>query len=189
MAREILLGSASPQRKWMLEILGFDFEIEPANIDEYIHYDKDPYERAELLAKLKAEELKKKHAEKVIVTGDSYGIVDGKIFEKAETKKEATEMLREISSKKVEVVSGYAVWNPGEQKWYSGHDVAAIQMRVIFDIDIEDYLQHDEWKGKAPPFTVLGRGLALTHEIEGDFYTAVGFPLSKVFYAIEMSLD
>lgn len=189
MKRKIVLGSASPQRKWMLEMLGYAFEVEPANIDEYVHYDKDPYERAEILAKMKAEELKKRHLEKVVVAGDSYGIVNGKIFEKAETKEEATEVLREISSKKVEIVSGYAVWNPVEQKWYSGHDVATIQMRVFFDIDIEDYLQYDEWKGKAPPFTVLGRGLALTDGIEGDFYTAVGFPLSQVFYAIEMSLE
>jgi septum formation protein len=190
--KDILLGSSSPQRKMMFDLVGLNYFIVPADIDEKVLYEADSFERTEKLSRLKCEALVQNYSDSVVVCGDSYGVCNERIFEKAQDKKSAAKMLNEIAGKKCEIVSGYAVWDPSEQVIHSGHDVALVHMDSFSTDDVLKYLEYDEWKGKAPPFSIFGRGMRLVRKLEGSFYTTMGLPLEDVLAVlkkIEVTLD
>ena len=79
---KIILASKSPRRKELLELLGLSFDVVPADIDERKLYDLKPEQRAEQLALLKAKEVAKKYPEAVIISADSFGVLEDEVLEK-----------------------------------------------------------------------------------------------------------
>jgi septum formation protein len=175
----LVLASASPQRKAILEQLGIAFDVRPANVDELT--EGDPAEVVVENARRKVEAI-----EGDLVLGcDTEVFLDGRIFGKAATEEEAEGYLRQLSGRTHEVHSGMAL-STVDGQLSTGHAVTHVTFRALSDAELDWYLATGEWQGRAGAYAIQGRGSALVERIEGDFWNVVGLPVPLL---IELAPD
>jgi MAF protein len=107
--RKIILASASPRRKELLEKIGLKFSIAPSNYPENFVHDKDPVEIVKTLSVRKAEEVARQYPDSIIIAADTIGVLRGKIIGKPHTPDEARQMLRSMSGKSHRVITGFTI--------------------------------------------------------------------------------
>jgi septum formation protein len=170
--RALVLASASPQRKAILEQLGIAFTVQPADVEELT--DGKPAEVVveNALRKVRA-------VEGDLVLGcDTEVFLDGRIFGKAADETEAESHLRELSGRTHEVHSGVALRAGSSEQ--TGSAVTLVTFRALSDREITWYLGTGEWQNRAGAYAIQGRGSALVERIEGDFWNVVGLPVPKL---------
>lgn len=183
----IVLASKSASRRAMLEAAGIAFESRPANLDERMLEaglaDAAPAEVAVALAEAKA--LAVTAQDRLVLGSDSLVSVDGRRFDKPESRARAAEHLRFFSGRTMELHSAAALQRNGTLLWSQGA-VARLRVRELSDRFIGDYLAH-EWPavaGCVGVFRIEARGVQLFEAIEGDHFTVLGMPLLPVLDAL-----
>ena len=168
----LVLASRSPQRKQILEQLGIEFRVEPADVEELT--DGDPREVVIENAVRKA-----RAAEGELVLGaDTEVFLDGRVFGKAETENQAEAFLRDLSGRTHEVWGGIALrQGDGLQ---TAHAVTKVRFADLTDRELAWYLATGEWRDRAGAYAIQGRGAALVEAIEGDFWNVVGLPVAEL---------
>lgn len=175
--KQIILASKSPRRKELLEMLGLKFNVVASNFDEDIQPDKDLTEFAKKIAKGKAEAVALKYKNHIIISADTFVILDGKILGKPKDKAEAFLMLNQVKGKKVEVVTAFTILDSSSSKSITKAIVANVYLNNYSKEEIEAYIKTGEPLDKAGAFAVQGLGSVLVKRIEGDFYSVIGLPL------------
>jgi septum formation protein len=166
----LVLASASPQRKAILEQLGVAFTVQPADVEELT--EGDP-------AEVVVENARRKVAAvdgDLVLGCDTEVYLDGTIFGKAATETEAESYLRQLSGRTHEVHSGIALQGAA-QKPRTGHAVTRVTFRALTDAEIAWYLGTGEWRNRAGAYAIQGRGSSLVERIDGDFWNVVGLPV------------
>ncbi len=185
LSHPLYLGSNSPRRKEILSLAGFSFTVLPADIDE--QFDERMEHR--LVPKYLAEEKANALVQSVIpnaliLTADTVVIVDGKILNKPIDRKDAFHMLKTISGKTHQVVTGYAIKGPGISVVDS--DEALVTFRNLEDWEIEFYVKAGSALDKAGAYGIQDFiGMAGIEKLEGSFYTVMGLPIFKVYQALK----
>ena len=180
-APRLVLASASPQRKAILEQLGVAFDVRPAHVDELT--EGDPATVVVENARRKVEGVEGELA----LGCDTEVFLDGRIFGKARTAKEAEAYLRALSGRTHEVHSGLALRRPAaRRRLRTGHAVTHVTFRRLSDREITWYLGTEEWRDRAGAYAIQGRGSALVERIDGDFWNVVGLPVPTL---IELAPD
>ena len=176
----IVLASASPRRRELLEMLGVrDFEICPAKGEEKPEDGKSPDELVCLLSAAKAEEVKANCGEDdIIIAADTIVWCGGRVFGKPKTEAEAKSMLRELSGKSHEVYTGVTLIK-GE-KIISEAECTKVHFRQLADEEIEAYVKSGEPMDKAGAYGIQGKASLFAEGIEGDFFNVMGMPLCKL---------
>ncbi|MCF7942832.1 MAG: Maf family protein [Spirochaetia bacterium] len=181
----IILASASPARKSILEQAGFRVTVLPTFADEEIVH-AFPGDSVEHLAKHKLSVLLKSKAitENIadpVITADTMVVYNDEIFGKPDSWQKAYSMLSALSGKAHSVYSGYAVYFPGEQITFSGWDRADITFFSLTKKEIEDYLLSGEWDRAAGAYRIQGMGMRLISSIKGSYFTVAGLPIHEIF--------
>lgn len=185
MMSKLILASGSPRRREMFERMPWEFSCEPSAAEERIPEELSVYKAAEYLSALKAEEVWKRHKRegKVIVGSDTAVILDGVIFGKPGTVKEAADMLRQLSGRTHIVSTGVTiVRDSGRESFTSETEVTFYELS---EKEIEDYIATGEPMDKAGAYGIQGYGAFLVREIKGDYYTVVGLPAAMVKKKLE----
>jgi septum formation protein len=172
-AERLVLASASPQRKAILEQLGVDFDVQPSDAEELT--EGDPEHVVVENARRKVEAVSGDY----VLGCDTEVFLDGKIFGKASDAEQAESYLRELSGRTHQVHSGL-VLRAASCELRAGHAVTLVTFRPLKDAEISWYLGTGEWKGRAGSYAIQGRGSALVERIEGDFWNVVGLPVPKL---------
>ena len=168
----LVLASRSPQRKQILEQLGIEFRVEPADVEELT--DGDPREVVIENAVRKA-----RAAEGELVLGaDTEVFLDGRVFGKAKTENQAEAFLRDLSGRTHEVWGGIALRQGDGLK--TAHAVTKVRFADLTDRELAWYLATGEWRDRAGAYAIQGRGAALVEAIEGDFWNVVGLPVAEL---------
>ena len=179
----ILLASASPGRRALLEDAGFVVTQSPSGISEELKF-RDPEALALRLAEDKLAAACSMHGSlehyDAVITADTVIAGNSSVIGKPATRKEAAGMLRRFSGSTHRVISGFALYLPGQDRRYSGVSVSTVVFRNLSPADIEDYLASGEWAGAAGAYRVQGRGITLISSIIGSYYTVVGLPLQDI---------
>jgi septum formation protein len=183
--KEIILASASPARKSILEQAGFRVTVMPTFADEEIVH-AFPGDSVEHLAKHKLSVLLNSKAipENIavpVITADTMVVYNDEIFGKPDSCQKAYIMLSALSGNSHSVYSGYAVYFPDEQIMYSGWDRADITFFSLTEKEIEDYLQSGEWDCAAGAYRIQGIGMRLISSIKGSYFTVAGLPIHEIF--------
>lgn len=172
MSRRLVLASASPQRKAILEQLGVDFTVQPADVEELTSGDPARVVVENALRKARG-------VEGGLVLGcDTEVVLDGRIYGKAADEGQAESYLRELSGRTHAVHSGIALRVGGSEQ--TGSAVTLVTFRALSDREIGWYLATGEWHNRAGAYAIQGRGSALVERIEGDFWNVVGLPVPKL---------
>ena len=176
----IVLASASPRRRELLEMLGVrDFKICPAVGEEKIEDGLRPDGIVCSLSKAKAEEVRAgRNNDDVIIAADTIVWCNGRVFGKPKTEEEAKLMLSELSGKSHEVYTGVTVIK-GETI-ISEAECTKVYFRKLDEAEIEAYILSGEPMDKAGAYGIQGKASLFAEGIEGDFFNVMGLPLCRL---------
>lgn len=189
MSPTIILASKSPQRKNLMQSLGIEFEVVPADIDEQAVVAADPIKRAELIAQAKAEAVQQQFPEAIIVAADTYIILNGEILEKPNSLDEAREMLSKQSGRIATEVTGFCYLDPKNKIEKSAVAKAKVEFRELSQAEIENYVTTQPvmtWSAAFCP--AYDSGATLIKSISGSFTGFThGLPLEELIPLLQQS--
>lgn len=177
----VILASGSPRRKELLGLIYDEFEVITADVDETVPQGMNVYDVPQYLAQLKCGALAINHSDSVVIGADTVVICDGEIFGKPHDENDAKNMLRRLSGKAHDVVTGCCVMMNGEQIKFS--EKTRVFFHELTEKEIDNYVLTGEPNDKAGAYGIQGKGALLVDRIDGDFYNVVGLP-TQVFYQI-----
>ena len=181
----LLLASASPRRRELLERVGVPLEVRPADVDEEPLADEDPAAYVARIAHAKAIAVKRRPGQWVLAA-DTTVTISGKILAKAATPEEATLMLRMLAGRVHQVITAFTIVGDADDAPFHRDGIIASDVVVIdlSEAQIADYVASGEWRGKAGAYAVQGIGAALVREVRGSVTNVIGLPLVEVLEAL-----
>lgn len=176
---KIILASASPRRRELMELADYDFEVICADIVEVIPENAQPHDVVMSLALQKAQAVATEHENAVVVGSDTVVALDGKILGKPHSEQEACEMLRALSGRIHKVFTGVAIVGGGKIKNF--FDETDVEFYPLDDSEIKKYVATGEPMDKAGAYGIQGKGAVLVKKINGDFFNVMGLPIAKLY--------
>jgi septum formation protein len=168
----LVLASASPQRRAILEQLGVAFTVVPADVEELAGGEPGGLVRHNALLKARAV------PGELVLGADTAVAVDGDVLGKPAGRGQARGFLERLAGREHAVWSGVALVQGAEERVAVDH--ARVRFRTLSPGQIEAYLDSGEWEGRAGGYAIQGRGAALVEGIEGDYNCVVGLPVSAL---------
>ena len=178
--KTIILASASPRRKELLEKIGLKFEVDASNCEEELNSELEPYEIVQQIAIKKAKSVAAKHQNALIIAADTIGVIGNIILGKPHTEIEARKMLNEISGKPHSVITGFTVLDTDTNKMFSRTVNTVVYIKELTCQEIDAYVKTGEPMDKAGAYAIQGLGAAIVERIEGDYYNVMGLPLNAL---------
>jgi len=172
----LILASASPQRKTLLEGLGVRFDVLPSAVDEKACKESDPLERARVLAAAKAGDVACREEAWVIGCDTLVVSPKGALLEKPTDAAEAESMLRQQGGGTSLVHSGLALVSP-DGDMYVETATSEVRFRTLSDADVAWWISTGLWNGRSGSFQIDGPGQLLIESICGDWTNIVGLPV------------
>jgi septum formation protein len=169
----LLLASASPRRAQILATLGVPFRVQPAGVDEALRPGEDAAAAAERLARAKAAAVES--GALPVLAADTLVTAEGRILGKPEGAGEAAAMLRLLSGRVHEVVTGMCLVAGGRA--FSGVERTSVTFAALSEEEIAWYVSTREPLDKAGAYHVDGRGAAFVERIEGSPSNVAGLPV------------
>jgi septum formation protein len=175
----LVLASRSPQRRAILEQLGIDFVVVPADVEEETNGEPRHLVTENALRKAQAVAAARGHEPGETVLGvDTTVVLDGRVFGKPASADEAETMLRRLSGRTHEVWSGIALVTGGDERTAAA--CTRVRFRRLEEPDLRWYLGSGEWREGGGGSAIQGRGAALVEAVEGDFWNVVGLPVREL---------
>ena len=179
---DLILASASPRRRELLERLGLRLRIEPVDVDET----PTPGEKARAYAQRLAAEkgdaalarLGQEGATLPILTADTVVVLSDDILGKPANQDEAAAMLRRLAGRRHEVMTAYRAQFAG--RMVERVVSTGVSFRSLDPAELQAYLDSGEWQGKAGAYAIQGIAGAFAIEVRGSFSNVVGLPLAEV---------
>ncbi len=191
--KKIILASASPRRRELLEGVGAVFEVIPSDFDEKAYVDSvvnssdSPIERCISLAKGKALDVYKNNviADGDVVVGvDTVVVINNEVLEKPVDKKDALRMLSLLSNNTHFVVSAFAIVD-SKGSVYTDYEKTFVKMREILPEEAENYVLSENVYDKAGSYAIQGKASLFIESINGDYFNVVGLPIFKLAQALK----
>ena len=170
----IIIASASPRRKEILENHGIPFKIEVSDVDES-HEKMHPAKLVEELSKRKAKAVFQKFPSEIVLGADTVVALDGRIYGKPQDKAEAREMLKALSGRVHEVLTGIAWVKDGHT--FSEVVTTNVKFAQLAETEIDRYIESGEPMDKAGAYALQGKAAVFIEGIEGSYTNVVGLPL------------
>ncbi len=179
----IVLASASPRRKELLEQIGIDYICHPARGEERITC-TNPEDVVKELAFQKASEVAQQYPNSIILGADTIVSCDGQILGKPVSREDARTMITRLQGRTHEVYTGVCL-----MKMRHGNIVSSlvfaeetkVEMYAMSQEEIDCYIQSGEGDDKAGAYGIQGKCAAFIKGIKGDYYNVVGLPVSRVY--------
>lgn len=182
---KLILASASPRRRELLERLGLAFEVEAPDIDESRLPGEGPGDVVERLARAKA--TGSSAPGRTVIGADTMVVHRGQIMGKPGHPEEARTMLRSLSGTRHEVFTSVAVsgWVDDSEVVESLVDVAEVTFLPMTDDEIDEYVATGEPMDKAGAYALQGVGGRFIESISGSPYTVIGLPIHLLSRLLE----
>jgi nucleoside triphosphate pyrophosphatase len=174
----IVLASASPRRQELLKNAGVNFVVTPANIPEVRHHGEAPQNFAERMAREKARAVWAGTNDEYVLGADTIVVVDDLVLGKPEDEQNAARMLRLLSGRKHQVITGVCLIGSNVEDVRS--ETTAVYFSALSDADIRDYIATGEPMDKAGAYAIQGMASRWISRIEGDYSNVVGLPVTLV---------
>jgi septum formation protein len=176
----LILASASPRRKYLLEQAGLRFTVIPGDLDENAITAASPDAQVRLLAEAKAEAIARRHPEAWVIGADTMVVIGGRILGKPADTEEARHMLRQLSGQRHQVHTGFAILCRERKRRFSATVTTEVEFKTLSPAEIEWYLQTGEPFDKAGAYAIQGIGTFLVRRIDGSYTNVVGLPVCEV---------
>ena len=176
---KIILASGSPRRKELMQMLGIDFDIIVADIDETIDYDANLVKEIERLSYGKANAVFIDHEDDIVIGADTIVKLGNNILGKPKDKEEAVNMLKLLSDNTHQVVTAVSILSKDKKETFSS--ITDVTFYKLTEEEINEYVESVEPLDKAGAYAIQGKGSEFVKSINGDYYTVVGLPIAEVY--------
>ncbi len=180
--RKIILASASPRRKELLETAGAEFVILVADVDESIPDGTLPEDAAKMTAQKKALAVAQSNKNAIVIGADTIVVSGNRILGKPKDKADACAMLGMLSGVEHRVITGVCL-ACGDKK-ITFAQTSKVKFYELTDAEIKAYVETGEPMDKAGAYGIQGKGCVLVEKIEGDYFNIVGLPVARVMREI-----
>ena len=172
----IILASKSPRRQELLKLLGVEFTIHTADIDETMDPALPPEDEVARVGAEKAKAIAAvSGAEDIIIAADTIVVIDGQILGKPKDEADAARMLRLLSGRRHEVMTGLTVLKGAQLQ--SCVVRTGIEFRALSEREIAAYVATGEPMDKAGADGIQGRASIFVRHLDGDYFCVMGLPV------------
>ena len=173
----VLLASASPRRRELLERVGVPLEVRAADVDETPEPGEDPQAYVTRVARAKAHAIARRPGQWALAA-DTTVTIDGAILAKAADDAEARGMLLRLAGRTHQVITAWHVL--GDDRERGGCAATDVEMIEMPEATLAAYVASGEWRGKAGAYAIQGIGAALVRAVHGSVTNVIGLPLVEV---------
>ncbi len=174
----VVLASGSPRRRELLNLVGIEHEVRPANIDETPRPRETPRRFAERLAREKASAVATRDPNLITIGADTIVVINRKILGKPANAAQAAAMLRQLSGREHTVVTAVAVSRG--KKLRSAVEEVRVRFRTLRAAEIDAYIATGEPMDKAGAYGIQGFGATIVECVNGDYFSVMGLSLVRL---------
>ena len=176
----IILASASPRRKEILENANVKFKIMASSIEELTLDSESPCQMVMRLAFEKGIDIASRQKSDLVISADTIVVLDNTILGKPKDEIEARKMITSLSGRTHQVITGISLINLDNNKKIIDYVISNVKFKKLSEEDINDYIRTRESLDKAGAYGIQGYGALLVEEIQGDYFNIVGLPISRL---------
>ncbi|MFW5759009.1 MAG: Maf family nucleotide pyrophosphatase [Bacteroidota bacterium] len=178
---DVVLGSQSPRRKKLLEETGLPFRVWAMPVEEHFPAHLKGAEVAGYLSKEKAVPfIPLLSPDAILITADTIVVAGNNILNKAGTKQRASEMLKTLSGKKHQVITGVSITSVSDQKTF--YEISNVSFYPLTDEEISVYIETCKPFDKAGAYGIQEWiGSVGVEKIEGSYHNVVGLPVARLY--------
>lgn len=176
---KLILASGSPRRRELLGLLNIPFAVKTADIDETMNPELPAEHEVARVSAAKAQAVAAQCPDSVIISADTIVVYDNVILGKPHSEAQAAQMLRMLSGRTHEVMTGLSVYADGKA------DTRVVKTEVTFrdlsEAEIRDYIATGEPMDKAGAYGIQGRACVFVSHLSGDYFTVMGLPMCTLY--------
>lgn len=173
----LILASQSPRRRELLGLFGVPFEVRVADIDEAMDADKSPYDEVARVSRCKALAVPRENGD-IVVAADTIVVCEGRVLGKPHSREEAIAMLRLLSGREHQVMTGCTVLQDDRAETFT--EVTDLSFRPLSDAEIQRYVDSGEPMDKAGAYGIQGGAALFCPGMRGDYYNVMGLPVCRL---------
>lgn len=178
----LILASASPRRQELLKLFHIPFSVKIADIDETMTPDAAPFDEVARVSRKKAMAISAA-PEDVIIAADTIVVCGGTILGKPHTREQAKEMLRLLSGREHQVMTGCTLRQGDRTETFT--EVTEIHFRPLSEAEISRYVATGEPMDKAGAYGIQGGAALFCTHMVGDYYNVMGLPVCRLYTALK----
>ncbi len=175
----LILASASPRRAELLRNAAIPFVVAPAHVREEPQPNETPLTYSQRLARDKALAIFASHPEDVVLGADTVVVVDGQLLEKPADADDAARMLRLLSGRTHQVITGICLAASGFERVEA--EMTQVSFSPLSEAEIAAYVSTGEPMDKAGAYAIQGIASRWAQRIEGCYFNVVGLPVPRVY--------
>lgn len=176
----LILASASPRRRELLQSAGLKFKIIPAHVNEDYLRGESPSKHVRRLSRDKAMMISRRHQNAWVLGADTIVVIDGIILGKPQNKTQAKKMLTTLSGRDHTVFTGFSIINSGKTVCRTKVIQSTVRFKSIRREEMHWYINCAEPYDKAGGYAVQGKGACFIKSIRGSYTNVIGLPLCEV---------
>ncbi len=174
---QLILASQSPRRQELLKLFGVPFRVEAADIDESMDKTARPFDEVARVSLCKALAVAR-DADDVVIAADTVVVCAGRVLGKPKSAQEAAQMLRLLSGRDHQVMTGVSVLRGTRKRVFT--EVTDLHFRPLSDAEIDRYVRSGEPMDKAGAYGIQGGAALFCEKIHGDYYNVMGLPVCRL---------
>jgi len=175
----LILASKSPRRKEILTLAGLDFVVKESNQAEDLPTNLPFHQMAEKIALAKAQVIADIYPNDIVIGADTIVVIDNIILGKPINKEDAQRMLKLLSGRTHQVITGVVIIKGKEKIIFS--DTTNVSFYPMTDKEINDYIESEQVYDKAGSYAIQGSACKYISHISGDYYNVMGMPIARLY--------
>ena len=173
----LILASASPRRQEILRHAGIAFETRPAEVDESPRRGEAARDYVLRLAEAKARAAARPG--ETVLGADTVVVAAGRILGKPADGDEAKSMLRLLSGRTHDVLTGVCLLDSGRRRTFVERTV--VRFKELSEQEVQAYVDSGEPLDKAGAYGIQGRASKFVEGIEGCYFNVMGLPIARLY--------
>lgn len=171
----LILASQSPRRRELLAMLGLQFGIDTADLDETMDPALPPEAEVARVCEAKARAVARNHPDDLILSADTIVVVDGCVLGKPRSAAEAKAMLRRLSGRRHTVMTAFCLLQDGRADVHV--EQTHLRFKPLSETEIDAYIATGSPMDKAGAYGIQDQAAIFVEAMDGDYYTVMGLPL------------
>ncbi len=174
---QLILASQSPRRRELLGLFGIPFAVRVADIDETMDPAKPPFDEVARVSRCKALAIPRQERD-LVIAADTIVVVEGRVLGKPRDEADAFRMLRLLSGRDHQVMTGVCVLCGKEERVFT--EVTDLHFRDLTDAEIRRYIATGDPMDKAGSYGIQNGAALFCEKMNGDYYNVMGLPVCRL---------
>ena len=174
---QLILASASPRRQELLKLFGVPFTVRVADIDETMDMTRPAFDEVARVSRMKALAVERE-ADDTVIAADTIVVCQGRVLGKPHSEEEAAGMLRLLSGRDHQVMTGCTVVRGECCETFT--EVTDLHFRPLTEAEIARYVASGEPMDKAGSYGIQGGAALFCERMAGDYYNVMGLPVCRL---------